>query len=98
MMEDDVALMAYRAARKTIEKRRALLFFYAHLGAFIVSNLFLSGWNALTYFVKESSTLWFFLPLLFWGVGVIVHYLHAVALFEEWWELDERVISERLQG
>ena len=98
MLEDDVALRAYTEARKSIEKRRAVLLFYAHLGAYIVGNLFLGGWNVLTYFVKESSTLWFFIPLLFWGVGVIIHYLNAVALFEEWWEVDERVISERLQG
>jgi len=38
------------------------------------------------------------LPLLFWGVGLLVHYVQAVALFEEWWELDERIIDDRMKG
>jgi hypothetical protein len=29
---------------------------------------------------------------------VIVHYVLAVALFDEWWELDERVIDSRRRG
>ena len=61
-------------------------------------NVFLGFWNALTYFVKDSDTLWFYIPLLFWGVGVLIHYVQGVALFDEWWELDERTIDIRRQG
>ena len=60
--------------------------------------MFLGGWNALTYFVKGDLTLWFYLPLLFWGVGIIVHYLQGVALFDNWWAHDDHVIQERLTG
>ena len=88
----------YRQARRDIERSRAKLVFYAHLGAYVVGNLFLGGWNVLTYVVKKSDALWFFLPLLFWGVGLIVHYLQSVALFDEWWELDERNIDQKMSG
>ena len=94
----DEEIRRYGEARKKIAKARAQRIFFAHLGAYIVGNVFLGSWNALTYFVKESQTLWFFLPLLFWGVGIIIHYMGSVALFDEWWELDERTIREKLGG
>ena len=96
MADQDVT--AYSETRKTIEKARAVRVFVSHLIAYVLGNLFLGFWNAMTYFMKDSETLWFYLPLLFWGVGVIIHYLQSVALFDEWWELDERTIEERREG
>ena len=52
----------------------------------------------MTYVVKDDDALWFFLPLLFWGVGLIIHYLNSVALFDEWWKLNERNINSRKGG
>ena len=95
-MDSEIAL--YKEARRKIERSRALRIFMSHLAAYILGNIFLGGWNVLTYFVKEDSTLWFFIPLLFWGVGVLIHYVQSVALFDEWWELDERTIEQKLQG
>ena len=91
-------VVRYREARKAIEKARAARIFLSHLAAFVIGNIFLGVWNGLTYYVKEDDTLWFFLPLLFWGVGVLIHYLQSVALFENWWERDESMINERLEG
>ena len=88
----------YSRERIRIERRRAVRLFLMHLALYVLGNIFLGGWNALTYLVLGSSTLWFFLPLLFWGVGVIIHYLNSVALFDEWWEHDERIIAQRLKG
>ena len=97
-MEGEVSINAYREARKSIKKARAVRIFLVHLAAYILGNIFLGSWNILTYFIKDSPTLWFFLPLLFWGVGLIIHYVHSVALFDEWWDSDERQIFERRQG
>ena len=102
MLGEDTAyeqqIGAYRDARKQREKRRAVRIFIFHLAAYVLGNAFLGAWNALTYFVKGVDTLWFFLPLLFWGVGVIIHYIISVALFDEWWELDERTVASRMEG
>ncbi|MBM3944451.1 MAG: 2TM domain-containing protein [SAR202 cluster bacterium] len=91
-------LARYKETRKAIEKARAMRIFFSHFAAFFIGNIFLGVWNVLTYFIKEDKTLWFYLPLIFWGVGVLIHYLQGVALFENWWERDERIIDERLGG
>ena len=97
-MEDEASINTYREVRKSIEKARAVRIFLSHLAAYILGNIFLGSWNILTYFIKDSPTLWFFLPLLFWGVGLIIHYVHSVALFDEWWDLDERTIGQGRKG
>ena len=94
----DPGIDPYSQARKEVEKARVVRSFVFHLIAFILGNGFLGFWNAMTYFVKGNSTLWFFLPLLFWGVGLILHYVLSVVLFDEWWELDERTIGGRMRG
>ncbi len=96
-MPDD-GIGHYSQARKEIEKARAVRAVVAHLAAYLVGNAFLGSWNALTYFVKDNDTLWFYIPLLFWGVGLIIHYVQAVVLFDEWWGLDERTINDREAG
>ena len=93
---DDLA--NYLEARKSIEKKRSRSTFLVHLTAFLLGNIFFIGWNALTYYVRGDDTLWFYMPLLFWGVGVIVHYIHGVALFDDWWENDETRILRELAG
>ena len=94
----DEETTTYKESRKTLEKARAVRVFLFHMAAYIAGNIFLGSWNALTYFVKDIHSLWFFLPLLFWGVGLIIHYVHSIALFDEWWELDERTIQQHLKG
>lgn len=86
----------YRNAKKLVEKKRAVLVFLTHLAAYVISNIFFGIWNALTYNVKGETTLWFYVPLIFWGVGVLVHYLQAIALFDDWWRTDESAVAEYL--
>ena len=97
---DDIegTIRAYGTIKMSIDKARAKRNFLVHLATYVIGNIFFGAWNALTYFVKDSPALWFYLPLLFWGVGLIVHYLLSVALFDEWWDMDERTIRERLKG
>jgi hypothetical protein len=58
--------------------------------------------NVLTYFIKDDTTLWFFVPLIFWGVGLLIHYIQGVALFNDWWDSDARetrdLLTERRGG
>ncbi len=89
-------LRRYRRARKDIAKNRAVRIFFYHFGAYVLGNIFLGAWNVFTYQNLGSSSLWFFSPLIFWGVGVIIHYVQGVALFDEWWDQDEEITGERL--
>ena len=86
----------YRDAKRRVEQRRALRIFLGHLTAYIIANSFFGVWNTLTYTITDNPTIWFPLPLLFWGIGVIIHFWVSVALFDRWWELDEEAIRSRL--
>lgn len=88
----------YMETRKRVEQRRALQVFLAHLTIYIIANSFLGVWNTLTYQVKDNPTIWFPIPLLFWGVGVVVHFWVSVVLFERWWERDEKAVRRRLDA
>ncbi len=90
-MSDDVA--RYKEAKKNVEKARAVRIFLVHLSVFILGNIFLGVWNSLTYYIKGNELLWFPIPLIFWGVGVLIHYTISVALFNEWWDNDESIIN-----
>ena len=92
-MSDEVA--RYKEAKKNVEKARAVRIFLVHLSVFIIGNIFLGVWNSLTYYIKGNELLWFPIPLIFWGVGVLIHYTISVALFNEWWEHDETIIQSQ---
>ena len=90
-------LESYKNAKKTVAKARMVRLFLAHLAIFVIGNIFLGSWNSLTYYVKGNELLWFPIPLVFWGVGILIHYTVSVALFNEWWERDESAIQSRIQ-
>ena len=92
-MNDDLA--SYKEARKAVEKARVVRVFLIHFSTFVIGNIFLGVWNSLTYYIKGNELLWFPIPLIFWGVGVLIHYTISVALFNEWWERDESIIQSR---
>ena len=89
-------LAQYIAARRAVQRRRSLKIFFFHLGFYILGNIFLGVWNVLAYVALDDETLWFFLPLVFWGLALIIQYVVTVALFDDWWRQTERVIAERL--
>lgn len=58
----------YRDARKRVKKKKG---FYVHLAVFLSVGLFFLLMNIATF----EGELWFFFPLLPWGVGLAIHYL-----------------------
>ena len=93
---EDLAL--YVSGRNKVEGQRAIRVFLGHLIAFVIGNIFLGIWNVLTIYVRDDENLWFFIPLLFWGVALLIHYVNSIVLFDEWWEQDEKNIGERARG
>jgi len=61
---DDQA--SYQRARKRVRQLRG---FYVHLTVYLLVNTFLLIINLLT----SPGTLWFYWPLLGWGIGIVAH-------------------------
>jgi hypothetical protein len=78
----------YYKARKKVEEIKG---FYGNLISYIVVNCFLIGINLVT----SPKYLWFFWPLLGWGIGVLFHGLkvfnYMPFLGKDW---EERKIKE----
>ena len=36
------------------------------------------------------------MPVIIWGVAVIIHYVLTIVLFDDWWGQTEEQIAERL--
>jgi hypothetical protein len=56
----------YFKAKKRVEEIKG---FYGNLTAYIIINMGLLALNLVT----SPSHLWFFWPLLGWGIGVVIH-------------------------
>ena len=85
----------YTARYKRAQARaRAIRDFYTHLGVYLVVNLFLFLLNMVT----DSHSLWFYWPLLGWGVAVAIHAVNVfgplAALGSSW---EKRKIQEYME-
>ena len=91
-MSDDVMsseIREYQKIRKRIGKSHAVRIFFYQLVAYALGNIFLGAWNIFTLENRGIDVLWFYFPLIFWDIGVIIHYLQDVALFNDRWDQDE---------
>lgn len=80
----------YERAKKRVEDIRG---FYIHLAIYLVVNGFIIAQNL----IISPDALWFYWPLLGWGVGILIHGL-SVFVFEgalgKGWE--EKKIKEMM--
>lgn len=60
----------YNLAKKRVQKVKG---FYGNLTAYIVVNIFLMVVN----FMTSPEHLWFYWPMLGWGIGVLFHGLRV---------------------
>lgn len=93
MPDDRNADPAYVRARKRVEDLRG---FYTHLVMYLAVNLGLFILNLVT----NPDALWFFWPLVGWGLGLLIHGLVLLleGPFSKKWEvrkIDELVQKER---
>jgi 2TM domain len=90
-MENNNQDERYFKARKRVEEIKG---FYGNLAAYIVVNIGLLVVNLLT----SPQYLWFFWPLLWWGIGVAIHGLKVfnyMPFFNKEWE--EQKIKEFME-
>ncbi len=72
----------YEDAKKRVEELKG---FYTHLFIYLAVNLFLFILNMLT----APDALWFYWPLIGWGIGILIHGLSVFVLagmFGKDWE------------
>ena len=81
----------YQKAKERVEALRG---FYIHLIVYVIVNLILFSINM----IVTPDSLWFFWPLLGWGVGLFFHAL-SVFGFGRWLSADweERKIRELME-
>ena len=81
----------YQSAKKRVEALRG---FYVHLTVYVLINLLLCAINLLT----SPDSLWFYWPLLGWGIAVALHALRVFGAgrwFGADWE--EKKIGEMIE-
>ncbi len=59
---------AYLKAKKRVKKKKG---YYAHLISYVSVMIFFMAINLATY--SEEPVIWFFWPMLGWGVGLLIH-------------------------
>ncbi len=80
-MRDEI----YHKARKRLKAKKG---FFKHLSVYISVGLFFFIMNMVT--LGNDPELWFFFPMLPWGIGLLIHYFSIFglpfsgALTEEW--------------
>jgi fatty acid desaturase len=77
-MSKEITLEDYKRAYREMEKEEARRGFIAHLVIYILVNIMLIAINL----IYVPGELWFFYPLIGWGIGVAMHYLFGVRWLE----------------
>ncbi len=80
----------YRRAKKRVEEIRG---FYGNLTAYIAFNIFFLVINLMT----SPEQLWFFWPMLGWGIGVFFHGMKVFNYSPFGKEWEERKVREFME-
>jgi peptidoglycan biosynthesis protein MviN/MurJ (putative lipid II flippase) len=73
-MMERITLQDYERAEAELRAREVRIGFYVHAAAYVLVNILLIVINLV--FVPEF--LWFFFPLIGWGIGLVMHFLFGV--------------------
>lgn len=92
-IEEDISLGEYKKAYREIRAEEERKGFLIHLSIYIVVNVILIIINL----VYSPETLWFFYPLIGWGIGIVGHYQLAVRKIEETLEKRENKAGRKIK-
>ena len=73
-MMDTITLTDYEKAEAELRATEGRISFYVHAAIYVLVNTMLIIMNL----VYARDVLWFFFPLVGWGIGLTMHYLFAV--------------------
>lgn len=83
-MTQEISLEEYRKAYREVVKEEEKRGFIAHEVVYVLVNAMLIAINL----IYTPEVIWFFYPLIGWGIGISMHYLFRVRWLEK--ELEER--------
>jgi hypothetical protein len=78
-MEEEISLDEYKKAYREIEIVEGKKSFSVHLVLYVLINAMLIAIN----FIYTPKVVWFFYPLIGWGIGISLHYLFGVRWLEK---------------
>ncbi|MCW3160677.1 2TM domain-containing protein [Chryseobacterium oryctis] len=79
--------LAYQKAAKRVKELKG---FYGNLTSYCLVIPFLAAVNILT----DRNYLWFFWPMLGWGIGIAAHAINTFGIGKHW---EERKIKELME-
>ena len=79
-MTEEISLEEYKRAYREIVTEEEKRGFSVHLVVYVLVNAMLIAIN----FIYTPEVLWFFYPLIGWGIGISMHYLFGVRWIEKW--------------
>ncbi len=83
-MAEEISLEEYKKAYREIVSEEEKRDFSVHLVVYVLVNAMLIAIN----FIDSPDDIWFFYPLIGWGIGLSMHYLFSVRWIQK--ELTER--------
>ena len=86
-MAEEISLDEYKKAYREMEVKEAKKRFSVHLVVYVLVNAMLITINL----IYSPEAIWFFYPLIGWGIGISMHYLFGVRWVEK--ELKEQEIK-----
>jgi hypothetical protein len=93
-MAQEISLEEYKRAYREIMKEEAKRGFLAHLVSYVLVNAMLIAIN----FIYFPEGIWFFYPLIGWGIYISMHYLFGVRWLEKTLEEREAKAEYRARG
>lgn len=91
MSSSEVALEDYQRALREVRMEKAKRGFTVHLIVYIIVNVMLIAINL----IYTPKTIWFFYPLLGWGIGIAIHYYAGVVHLPKEMEAEEALAERR---
>ena len=73
-MIEEITLTDYERAEAELRAKEGRTSFFIHAAIYVLVNILLLVINL----VVVPGFLWFFFPLVGWGIGLVMHYLFAV--------------------
>ncbi|MDI6886343.1 MAG: 2TM domain-containing protein [archaeon] len=93
-MVEEISLEEYKKAYGEIVSEEKKIGFLVHLVVYVLVNAMMIAIN----FIYSPEAIWFFYPLIGWGIGISMHYLFGVRWIQKELKRREAKAEYRARG